>query len=162
MSLTEFCFALIVSLFMGKKQHATLSETFEDKFPKLFNFEACGLILVDTTNGSLYKIIKNFTTEKEISEKPESVMDNAGSNKPIILRMPGDRGITGNAMTFKEIQVAHEGDQSIKFAAEADNSLGLPIVRNIMIGPCYDTQGKIRGIIQMFNKMGSDPISLLD
>jgi len=41
---------------MGKKQHANLSVAFEKKFPKLFDFEFCGLLLIDASNDCLYKI----------------------------------------------------------------------------------------------------------
>lgn len=44
---------------MGKKQHAKLCHSFEDKFPKLFGFESCGLLFIDASDSSLYKITVN-------------------------------------------------------------------------------------------------------
>ena len=38
---------------MGKKQHALLVESFESQFPTLFNFEKCGLLMIDCQDGTL-------------------------------------------------------------------------------------------------------------
>ncbi len=41
---------------MGIKKHQKLCDSFESKFPKLFNFEKCGLLFIDAHDQSLYKI----------------------------------------------------------------------------------------------------------
>ena len=41
---------------MGKKDHASLSKCFEEKFPELFDFENCGLMMIDAEDGGLFKI----------------------------------------------------------------------------------------------------------
>lgn len=63
------------------------------------------------------------------------------------------------AISTRKVQTVHKGDYSIYFAGEVDNSIGLAIVRNCMIGPCFDTHGQLRGLIQLVNKIGVEPIS---
>ena len=43
---------------MGKKQHATLCDIFEQKFPQLFEFEECALLFIDPGDGSLFKFMQ--------------------------------------------------------------------------------------------------------
>ena len=40
-----------------------------------------------------------------------------------------------------------------------DNSVSSPHIKNLMIGPCFDNEGKLRGVVQLYNKNGVDPIS---
>ena len=78
---------------MGKKQHSTLCENFEIKFPKLFNYEHCALLFIDPYDKSLFKF--HGTTTMDIEEKKkvekeenyESLLD-AAKAKPIIVRLP--------------------------------------------------------------------------
>ena len=42
---------------------------------------------------------------------------------------------------------------------EVDNAAGVPAIRNMMIGPCFDTEGKLRGLIQLINKNDNDIIT---
>ena len=48
---------------MGKKQHSTLCETFELKFPKLFHFEHCALLFIDPCDRSLFKFHGTITLD---------------------------------------------------------------------------------------------------
>ena len=135
---------------MGKKQHATLCDTFERKFPKLFNFECCALLFIDAGDGSLFKFhgaehMRDTTTPDQTQPEHtddhiESVME-PRKLKPIIVRLPRDRGITGIAIQTKQVQVVHNGDYNINYAAEVDNAIGLAVVKNCLIGPCFDTTG---------------------
>ena len=43
----NYLFCYTVSDFMDKKEHSTLSESFEQKFPGLFGFESCGFLMID-------------------------------------------------------------------------------------------------------------------
>ena len=40
-----------------------------------------------------------------------------------------------------------------------DNATSVSGIKNMVIGPCFDTEGKLRGLIQLINKSGDDPIS---
>lgn len=159
---------------MGKKQHATLCDTFERKFPKLFNFQNCALLFVDAADGSLFKFhsaehmrdskTHDKRTSKGLKQKSdeykESVME-PQKLKPIIVKLPKDRGITGIAIQTKEVQVVQNGDHNHLFAAEIDNSIGIAVVSNCLIGPCFDSTGQLRGVIQLVNKLDTlEPITL--
>ena len=67
--------------------------------------------------------------------------------KPIIVRLPKDRGITGISIADQAVQVVPDGDYNVKFAGEVDNSIGIAVVKNYMVGPCFDTDGGFRGAI---------------
>ena len=43
-----------------------------------------------------------------------------------------------------------------------DNSVGCRVLENCLVGPCFDTQGVLRGVIQLINKEGGEPISFQD
>ena len=73
-SVILFCFLLVeVSEFMGKKDHASLTKTFEEKFPELFGFEYCGLLMIDREDGGLFKISCPI-------ESPDSADEDGGAN----------------------------------------------------------------------------------
>ena len=42
---------------MSKKQHSKLSKSFEARFPELFSFERCGLLMIDREDDSLFKVV---------------------------------------------------------------------------------------------------------
>ena len=52
-----------------------------------------------------------------------------------------------------------EGDSSLTYLPEVDNAASVAGIKNMVIGPCFDTEGKLRGIIQLINKSGDEPIS---
>ena len=68
--------SLTVSEFMGKKQHALLCQSFEERFPQLFGFESCGLLFIDAQDSSLYKITANHTV-RDSDEVDEQGADNS-------------------------------------------------------------------------------------
>ena len=78
---------------------------------------------------------------------------------PMKVRLPRDRGITGHAITQREVLVVKDGEQEKEYLAEVDNAAGVAVIRNMMIGPCFDTNGTLRGLIQLVNKKGENPIS---
>ena len=54
------------------------------------------------------------------------------------------------------------GEYDVSYAPEVDNSVGVPVVNNCLIGPCFDSEGKMRGIVQLINKKHGTPISFQD
>lgn len=50
---------------MAKKEHAKLSVCFEGRFPELFDFESCGLLMVDREDGGLFKVSMPDANDKE-------------------------------------------------------------------------------------------------
>lgn len=103
----------------------------------------------------------NDHTPEKTKEKVEEP-DSPRRLKHVFLRLPCDRGITGIAMKTGEIQVVPKGAYDVLYAAEVDNSIASPVINNLMIGPLFDTTGRLRGVIQLINKTGSDPISFQD
>lgn len=157
---------IIVADFMGKKQHAKLSTCFEAKFPELFGYEKCGLLMVDREDSSLFKVVVADPTSSESDSDdngPRTPTKDAGENdepertfnannrhqkrKPIYVKFPKDRGLTGVAIKSKKVAVAHEGEYNVAFAPEIDNCIGSQLVRNCMTGPCIDSTGILRGIV---------------
>ena len=57
---------------MSIKQHQELCQSFDEKFPSFFNFQKCGLLLIDASDNSLYKIIdaKVPDDEKSLLRRP--------------------------------------------------------------------------------------------
>ena len=76
------------------------------------------------------------------------------------MRLPKDRGITGQSIEHKRVELVANGDYNILFANEVDNAIGLAVVRNCLIGPCIDNSGTLRGVIHLYNKMGVEPITI--
>ena len=56
-----------------------------------------------------------------------------------MVRLPRDRGLTGLTIKNEEILVAADGEYNIQYAPEIDNCIGCQIVKNCMMGPCYDS-----------------------
>ena len=151
--------------FMGKKKHQALCESFEERFPPLFNFESCGLLFVDPEDGCLYKIQASGVGESGSGDDgdkddPERTgNEDRFARKPVIVRLPKDRGVTGLAISTRSVQLVPDGEFHIHYAPEVDNSVGARTVACCLIGPCFDSTGQLRGVIQLVNKYGSEPIT---
>ena len=130
---------------MGKKQHHSLCESFEDRFPQLFGFEMCGLLFIDAADGSLFKIATDPNVRDSMDENSKNPEKTGTSTpkvmKPIIVRLPKDRGITGLAISTKTVQLVSNGEYHLQYAGEVDNSVSCRIVNNCLVGPCYDSEG---------------------
>ena len=48
------------------------------------------------------------------------------------------------------------------FASEVDNTVGVAAIKNMIIGPIFDSKGVLKGIIQLINKVDNDPITESD
>ena len=55
--------------------------------------------------------------------------------------------------------VVPQGDNTQGFLPEVDNAAGIAMIYNMMIGPCYDSKGIMRGLIQLINKVGEELIT---
>jgi len=84
-------------MFMVKKDHFGLSKVFEAKFPELFGFESCGLLMMGC-DGVLFRI----TTPSNVlvdgdgdGEANPEVTLIPSKMTPMIIRLPKDRGLTG-------------------------------------------------------------------
>ena len=93
---------------MGKKQHHSLCESFEERFPALFGFEMCGLLFIDAADSSLFKIAATPVVHETIDEhhNPEETGQEHVVKtrwKPIIVRLPTDLVSTGLAISTKTV-----------------------------------------------------------
>ena len=97
---------------MGKKTHLGLSQSFEDHFPDLFNFEFAQILFLDKNDGSLFKITDPIALgqqEEVDSDNPETTGNRMRRPKPVIMRLPKDRGFTGKSIQEKSAQKSDEG-----------------------------------------------------
>ena len=78
------------------------------------------------------------------------------------MRLPKDRGITGLSIVRRQVLCVPNGEYSLNYAPEVDNIVGLPTIENCLIGPCVDSEGKLRGVIQLINKQSQQSISTQD
>ena len=154
-----FAFICSVGDLLSIKKHQQLCEAFEEKFPRLFNFEKCGLLFIDADDKSLYKIApaveeidENPMDEGDDDPEKTGIFDARLAKKPLFMRLPKDRGITGLAISRKIIMSVHNGEYCTSYAPEVDNVVGLPAIHNCLFGPCYDSEGNLRGVIQLINK----------
>lgn len=79
-------------------------------------------------------------------------------NSDNIIRLPYNIGLTGIAIEKKTCVVFKKGERTPGFVSEIDNFNNIQGVRNILICPFFDENNKIRGVIQLMNKIGGDRI----
>lgn len=60
------------------------------------------------------------------------------------------------------MQLVPNGELHLQYAPEVDNIVGTRCLENCLFGPCYDTEGQLRGVIQLINKEQGEPISFQD
>ena len=103
--------------------------------------------MTDLLDESLYKIsteeqdTNDIVNSKVDKKNSKGAIKNASSTKiekPIIVKLPKDRGITGLAIKQKQAIVATDGEYNPSFAPEIDNCIATQLVRDCMIGPCFD------------------------
>jgi len=56
-------------------------------------------------------------------------------------------GCTGVAIQQRQIVYFNDGEKMNQFVDEIDNSMEVAEVNNIMIGPIYDSDGELRGVV---------------
>ena len=118
------------------------------------NFEKCSLLLVDPDEGYLYKF---FISSGDGSE--EAQMDSLKGKR---VRFASTQGFTAQAIADRDVSVILNGKTYSSRAAEVDKVIKIANIENVMIGPCFDFEGKIKGVVQLFNKHGSQPINDVD
>lgn len=73
-----------------------------------------------------------------------------------IVKFPRNIGLTGEAIQAKKIVVLQKGERVSNFASELDNMVNSLVLESILIGPIYDPNGNLRGVIQLVNKCGKE------
>lgn len=74
------------------------------------------------------------------------------------MHFPPTMGLTGVAIAQRKPHVSIEGEDDPKYSFEVDNHLQLLDFESIMVVPLIDSKGKLKGVVQMINKIGADEI----
>ena len=106
-----------------------------DKFPALFGFQSCGLLFVDPETSQLFRF--------------EDSLD-----QTIVITFPQNVGCTGDAIKQRKIIYFDDIKQQPRFENVIDNSQGKYLVQSLLIAPIYDSDGKLKGVVQLVNKEG--------
>jgi|OM-RGC.v1.033518630 hypothetical protein len=71
-------------------------------------------------------------------------------------------GITGIAIEQRAPFFSNEGEDDPQYSFEVDNHLQLLDFENLLVVPLIDSNGKLKGAIQMITKIGHDEIPETD
>ena len=71
-------------------------------------------------------------------------------------------GCTGQAIERNKIIFYNRGERLQNFENEIDNSPGLNEVESFLVAPIRDCDNKLRGVIQLINRLGGERISQAD
>ena len=71
-------------------------------------------------------------------------------------------GCTGIAIKQNKIVYFNEGETCSDFQNEIDNSMGATDVESLLISPIVDSEGTLRGVVQMANKLNGEKITNQD
>ena len=75
-----------------------------------------------------------------------------------IVKFPRNIGITGEAIQKRKVIVVQKGERVQNYASEIDNVEGVSSVESFMVGPVFDNNGNLRGVIQFVNKCSDEQI----
>lgn len=68
-------------------------------------------------------------------------------------------GCTGYALEKNRVIYFNKGETMSQFQNEIDNCMGLHQVESLLISPIRDSNGTLRAVIQLVNKMNGEKIS---
>ena len=70
--------------------------------------------------------------------------------------MAANKGCTAKAIELKSVQILNNGEMDPLFDPEIDSASGTGIIKNMLVGPIYDSDGTLRGVLQLFNKISPE------
>ena len=91
--------------------------------------------MVDPTEGYLYKF---FAAGGADGGNPSESQDNLAGKK---VRFASTQGYTSQAIADREVKVILNGKNYTSRAAEVDKVVKIASIDNVMIGPCFDSDG---------------------
>lgn len=138
----------VVKHLLAERKHVNLATMVIQMFPGLFRFQQCGVLFVDFESNNLFKFDYRFQDEQ--------------NQKPKVLIYPQNVGCTGQAIERNKIIFYNKGERLLNFVNEIDNSPGLNEVESYLVAPICDYDGKLRGVIQLINRLSGSPISEAD
>lgn len=75
-----------------------------------------------------------------------------------VMRIPPENGLTGISIREKRVFTLQSYDKNNDFSVEIDNNIDVQAVKSMMIGPLFNEAGKLKGIIQLINKLDDKEI----
>ena len=78
------------------------------------------------------------------------------------MRYPTDIGCTGQAIQEKRLVYFNTGDPKPIYSGDIDNCNSLSRVDSMLIGPIFDKEGELKGVLQLLNKKGGEKIGQKD
>ena len=106
---------------------------------------------MDTHSKELFRMTLPAPNEESQSREFEN-----------LVYFPVDMGCTGVAIQQNQIVYFNSGERMIQFKEEIDNTMGVAEVDNLMIGPIRDSEGELRGVVQLGNKLNGEKITSQD
>ena len=123
---------------LGETNKPNLIKLINSSLPKLFEYQASGIIFYNVPNNYLYTIqtLGKYIYIYNIE----------------IIKYPTKMGITGLALDSKKITHSNEGRDDRLFEAKIDNIGEVKYVKNIVVVPLLGAEQKIVGLLQLLNK----------
>ena len=122
--------------------------------PETFGFDEVGILFYEKTSDSLYRLEAGGPDLRKVTLSTENVV-----------RLPYNIGLTGQAIKTGHALIFNKGDTEPGYTPDIDNLHNIQGVKNILICPFFDKDGdptELRGVIQLLNKHGPEPISQKD
>lgn len=132
-------------VFLAARNHQDLYVDLQETLPQTLGYEYAGVLFYEELTDSLYWIYG--PNLRKLKLKPENV-----------IRLPYSIGLTGQAISLKKCKVFQDGDGTYGFVKEIDNIFNIQGVQNLLVCPFFDDDGRIKGVIQLINKIGADRI----
>ena len=137
------------------------------------------MLFVDYSNNDLFKLrlINNkFVPDEEAdvhggtekNEDHDDFEENDGKDGiPLmnkkeyssVMRIPPENGLTGISIREKRVITLQSYDKHTDFSVEIDNNIDISVVKSMMIGPLFNEAGKLKGVIQLLNKLDDKQIT---
>jgi hypothetical protein len=124
-------------------------------FSELFQFEHVGVLFVDCVDKAENTLPHLFKITHSDSDDDEGA-DGANRGFKDTVKFPRNIGLTGESIQNKKIVVLQKGERVSNFASELDNMVNSLVLESILIGPIFDGNGDLRGVIQLVNKCGRE------
>jgi len=136
----------LASRITTQRSYKNLIREIKCLLPLYFDFQAAGVLLLDTKT-------KNLFTISEISrDKEDSDCDEYAESGDIIT-FPWNIGITGHVFQKEEVYISNDAQKDKKYTADIDNLTDITEIDNFMIGPVYISQKERPvGVVQLINK----------
>ena len=129
---------------MSAQNHRDLYAQLKKHMPECFGFEKAGILFYEDTSNTLYWMHEHADCDGTAIHLPQNI------------------GLTGQAIREKRTLVFPHGQKQNGLVNLVDNIYDLQGIRNLLMCPIFDEDGKLRGVIQLINKIGLHQQSITD